>query len=87
MSRSYKKAIIKDKGFKDIYHKICRRVIKQHVKKFIKNDSDSIILPDEKEIVNDYDYSDYKIDYEYNIKSGYCWYNGKNSDNSKYKRK
>ena len=49
MSRSYKKAIIKDKGFKDIYHKICRRVIKQHVKKFIKNDSDSIILPDEKE--------------------------------------
>ena len=34
MSRSYKKAIVKDNGSKDIYWKTIRRVVKNTIKKF-----------------------------------------------------
>ena len=80
MSRSYKKAIIKDKGLKDIYWKTIRRRIKQAVNKMLLTNPDEVLLPDPKEIINDYDYSDYTIDYEHTRSLNYFWYNG-NHDN------
>lgn len=90
MSRSYKKAIVKDNGSKDIYWKTIRRVVKYTIKKFTnaKYYKDNIELnyaepdvfgwddyKDEKElhnmikqpreIIDDYNYSDYTIDFEY----------------------
>lgn len=62
MSRSYRKAIIKDKprNYKNtsLYWRVVRRVQKM----FWKQGKE---VPDPKTIVNDYDYSDYKFDYEY----------------------
>lgn len=64
MSRSFRKAIIKQKtNQKNWYWKKVRSRIKQSVNR-LKLD-DSIIIPDQKEIVNNYDYCDYKFDYEY----------------------
>jgi hypothetical protein len=40
-----------------------RRVINEKVKTYLIAPSDDVRLPEPKEIVNDYDYSDYKIDY------------------------
>lgn len=77
MSRSYKKAIVKDRGLKDYYWKKIRRVTKQIVKSLSIDNSDDILLPHPKEVMNDYDYSDYKIDYEYERGSSYFWYNDK----------
>jgi hypothetical protein len=58
MSRSFKKPIIKDKPRNkkaSSYYRSVRRVIKQAIK------SDSEIIPKSQEIVNDYDYCDYKF--------------------------
>lgn len=90
MSRSYKKAIVKDNGSKDIYWKTIRRVVKNTIKKFSnakyyqinrelnygepdvfgwddykdeKELEDMIKQP--KEIIDDYNYSDYTIDFEH----------------------
>lgn len=72
MSRSYKKAIIKDRprNYKksSLYWRKVRRVQKQA----LKQNKD---IPNPKTIVNDYDYCDYKIDYEYDRSYGYFWYN------------
>ena len=76
MSRSYKLAILKDKGLKEYYWKKARRVTKQAVQRFLKEDPDDVQLPHTKSIINDYDYSDYTIDYEYDKSSSYFWYNG-----------
>lgn len=66
MSRSYKKAIIKQchRNYKKStkYWRAIRRCQKQAV----NNSKD---VPNPKSIVNDYDYSDYTINYEY--ESGY----------------
>ena len=64
MSKSYKKAVYKDKGDSE-YNKRIRRVVKNDVKK-IKHltDIDNYEIRNGKEIVNDYDVSDYKFDYE-----------------------
>lgn len=65
MSRSYKRAIIKDKGLKDIYWKIVRSRINQHVKKFLKEpDLEEVTIPEPKEIINDYSFCDFVNDYE-----------------------
>ena len=76
MSRSTKLGIMKDKGLKRYYWKKVRRIINQTVKRFLKEDSDLVELPHPKSIMNDYDYSDYTIDYEFDRSSGYFWYNG-----------
>jgi len=65
MSRSIKKPIIKDspRNFQksQIYWRTFRRVINYTLRKFRRN-VDEMILPKEKSIVNDYDYSDYTSD-------------------------
>lgn len=65
MSKSYKKPIIKDRprNFKKstIYWRRIRRVINYNIRKF-KNNIDKMILPKEKSIINDYEYSDYTSD-------------------------
>lgn len=63
MSRSYKKAIYKDKGIKSIYW----RIVRSHTKNFIRTKRHSIeeeIIPLNKEVVNDYNYCDYIINLE-----------------------
>ena len=66
MSRSYKKSIIKDcpRNYKKsvLYWRKIRRVQKQYV-----SDNEDVIIPHPKSIINDYDYIDYIIDYEYTI--------------------
>lgn len=62
MSRSVKKPIIKDKSRNSkasTYYRRVRRVIKQKLK---ESDIEEVELPNSKEIVNDYDYMDYKWD-------------------------
>lgn len=54
-----------------------RRLTKQIVDKITFDNADDILLPHPKEIMNDYDYSDYTIDYEYDRNSSYFWYNNK----------
>ena len=66
MSRSYKKPIIKDssRNYKksSFYWRKVRRVINEKVKGLLK-DPEQTEIPNPKSIVNDYDYSDYTIDY------------------------
>lgn len=59
MSRSKKKPIVKDKSRNtkaSTYYRRIRRVVKQKVK------MNAEIIPDSKEIVNDYDYCDWVFD-------------------------
>ena len=67
MSRSRRKPIVKDRPRNDkkssLYWRIVRRVINGKVRQLSKTDEDETSLPEPKEIVNDYDYCDYKIDY------------------------
>ena len=74
MSRSYRKAIFKDKGIgKRIYHRSIRRHNGTILRTKIKTDTllDDIEieldLKDSKSIVNDYNYCDYKTNWEQNI--------------------
>lgn len=71
MSRSYKKTkIVKDAGSsKKSYWKKVRRKFKTILKS--ADDIDEVILPEPKEIVNDYDYSDYSFNCE-NEEDCYC---------------
>ena len=68
MSKSRRKPVIKDgprnekKGTK--YNRTVRRVIKDKVK-YLSEILDDETLPDPKEIINDYNYSDYHIDYRF----------------------
>lgn len=64
MSRSRKLSIIKDKGDTS-YNKKIRRVTKQQVKQ-LKTDPDKKIS-DSKELVNDWDITDWVADYEYTL--------------------
>mgnify|MGYP003473438673 FL=1 len=74
MSRSIKKPVIKDspRNFQksQIYWRTIRRVINHTIRNF-KNNIDEMILPKEKSIVNDYDYSDYTSDCR-NDNNCYC---------------
>lgn len=95
MSRSRKKAIIKQarRNYKKstMYWRTIRSAIKNTIRS-CRNYED-LEIPDPKTIVNDYDYSDYTIDYEYDRSSGYFWYNGKKDTEkhnkwvNKFKRK
>lgn len=69
MGKSTRKAIYKDKGCKKTYHKTCRSVIHQQVREIDKlNDVDGFEISNEKTIIDDYNYSDYKLDYEHKFK-------------------
>ena len=58
MSRSKKKAIYKDRGLRS-YWKYVRREINNAVRSIIHLiDKEDYSIPDPKEIINDYDYSD-----------------------------
>jgi len=67
MGKSKKKAIYKDVGIgKKRYHKTCRSVINKQIREISKlEDTDEYEIENEKTIINDYDYSDYKFIYEY----------------------
>ena len=77
MSRSYKLAIVKDRGLKNYYWKKFRRIINQSVKQITFDNADDKVLLIPKEVMNDYDYCDYVIDYEHDRSSSYFWYNDK----------
>ena len=63
MSRSRKKPIVKGNGYmKSLYHKIIRRISKQALKQGRE-------IPDPKTIIDDYDYIEYKLNYDYNFNS------------------
>ena len=69
MSRSYKKAIFKE-GSGSNRRQPLRRKVKRSQKNYMRSNIDKIIsgetvIPDEKAIVNDYDYCDYISDCEY----------------------
>ena len=74
MSRSIKQPILKDspRNFKKstIYWRTIRRVINHTIRKF-RRDVDEMILPKEKSIVNDYDYTDWISDCR-NDNNCYC---------------
>ena len=84
MGKSRKKAIVKDVGhMKDIYWQIHRRTNKQILKNAVEIGSDEIPFKQPKELINDYDYSDWTFDFE-NIDNESP--NGK-SNQIKYRRK
>lgn len=65
MSRSRKKAIYKDRGLRPYW-----RYVRSGINKAVRDilyliDKEDYNIPDPKEIVNDYDYSDYTLNYEY----------------------
>ena len=67
MGKSKKLSIHKDVGFaKKTYHRIVRTNINQKLRQ-IKDieDAEELKLPNSKEIINDYDYSDTKYDFEH----------------------
>lgn len=73
MSRSYKKAIFKE-GSGSNRRQYLRRKAKRSQKNYLKSNLDDIItgdkvIPDEKSIVNDYDYCDYVCNFEYDRKN------------------
>ncbi|MBP8017082.1 hypothetical protein KAZ01_03680 [Candidatus Gracilibacteria bacterium] len=74
MSRSIKQPIKKDKprNFQKsaIYWRTIRRVINYTLRKF-RRDVDEMVLPKEKSIVNDYDYTDWISDCR-NDNNCYC---------------
>jgi len=66
MSRSNKKAIIKDDSSKkELFRRKIRRKQNQETQqsKYL-GDTDEFSLTSDKSIVNDYDYCDYTLDYE-----------------------
>lgn len=67
MSRSKRKPIYKDKGWEhDIYNKRIRRIQKQVIKDIINlRNMEDYNIPLDREIVNDYDISDYRFDYRF----------------------
>jgi len=63
MSRSHKKPILKDKANVALYWRTIRHRIKQQVNKLIKEDPDEVRISEPKELINDYNYCDWKLDY------------------------
>lgn len=66
MSRSKREPIIKDAPRNHRksteYWRRVRRVINQAVRKLFYKDEEEVVIPNPKEVVNDYDYSDYRFD-------------------------
>lgn len=68
MSRSRKKAIIKDRPRKktNIYHKTIRSATNQVVRELAKlEEPDELEIPSPKNIINDYNYCDWIFDAEH----------------------
>ncbi len=63
MSRSKRKGYIKDRPRNHkkstIYWRKIRRILKGKVKELFKDDFEETLLPLPKQLINDYDYSDY----------------------------
>ena len=65
MGKSKKKAIVKDVGhMKDIYWQIHRRTNKQILKNAVDSGEEEVEFIQPKELINDYDYSDWIFDCE-----------------------
>lgn len=68
MSRSKRKPIIKERprNYKksSYYWRTIRRIIKSKVK-YLGDDIDNKVLPNPKEITDDWDYSDYRFDFRF----------------------
>ena len=66
MGKSKKKAIVKDIGHrKNDYWQVHRRTNKQILKNAVEIGAEEIEFLQPKELIDDYDYSDYTIDMEY----------------------
>ena len=66
MGKSKKKAIVKDIGHrKNDYWQVHRRTNKQILKNAVEIGAEEVEFLQPKELVNDYDYSDFTIDMEY----------------------
>jgi hypothetical protein len=88
MSRSHKKAIIKDRPRNHKKSSLYWRRVRSAIKNKIRScdDLDKLEIPNPKTIVNDYDYCDYIIDYEHDKGPDYFWYNRFYTDEDKIRR-
>lgn len=82
MSRSTKKAIFKEGNSN--CRKYFRRRVKRAQKHFLRSNLMKIadgtaVIPDDFNIVNQYSYSDYKLDYEYG--SNHFWHKNEDLEN------
>jgi len=78
MSRSKRKPFYKDKGiYNKFYNKTIRRVVKHHLRlkynkgviiEFDNFENEDVNIPHPKNIINDWDYSEYK--WEYKLEDG-----------------
>lgn len=87
MSRSIKKAIIKEGTGRE--RRRIRKTVRRSQKNFIRTHLEEIAageksIPSQKSIINDWEYSDYKIDYE---NRRYSWWSKGESDESFDERK
>lgn len=87
MSRSIKKAIIKEGTGRE--RRRIRKIVRRSQKNFMRTHLEEIAageksIPSQKSIINDWEYSDYKIDYE---NRRYSWWSKGESDESFNKRK
>jgi hypothetical protein len=75
MSRSRKKAIIKDRPRRKKKASLYWRNIRSTIKNSIRSckNLEDLEIPDPKTIVNDYDYCDYTIDYEFDTEPTKYW--------------
>lgn len=87
MSRSIKKAIIKEGTGRK--RRRIRKTVRRSQKNFMRTHLEEIAageksIPSQKSIINDWEYSDYKIDYE---NRRYSWWSKGESDESFDERK
>lgn len=87
MSRSVKRAIFKDGSGRE--HRRMRKIVRRSQKNFMRTHLEEIVagekvIPSQKSIINDWEYSDYKIDYE---NCRYSWWSKGESDESFDERK
>ena len=87
MSRSIKKAIIKEGTGRE--RRRIRKTVRRSQKNFMRTHLEEIVageksIPSQKSIINDWEYSDYKIDYE---NRRYSWWSKGESDESFNKKR
>lgn len=87
MSRSIKKAIIKEGTGRE--RRRIRKTVRRSQRNFMRTHLEEIAageksIPSQKSIINDWEYSDYKIDYE---NRRYSWWSKGESDESFDERK
>ena len=87
MSRSIKKAIIKEGTGRE--RRRIRKTVRRSQKNFMRTHLEEIAageksIPSQKSIINDWEYSDYKIDYE---NRRYSWWSKGESNESFDERK